>query len=140
MIFFQITGGHALGGGYSLYSTLYGLIIDNILEMKMVDARGKAVTVNPTKNTDLWWALRGVGSGYIGLVTSYKLKIFKAKDVRLTSVRIQYKIKDFQYVMESYFKFLDWIKQNEPSVASFVIAVNGNLLFLIFNAFIIKDH
>lgn len=119
-------GGHGLGGGVGFFSGLYGLVIDNIIEIKMVDASGNAVTVNPTHNPDLWWALRGVGAGYVGLVTCYKLKMFKAKDLKLTSVQLQYKLKDFQSVMESYFGWLDWVKQNEPTVYSAIFAVNGN--------------
>lgn len=59
-------GGLTLGGGIGYFSSLYGLVIDNLLEMNMVDARGNAVVVSPKHNVDLWWALRGVGPGYIG--------------------------------------------------------------------------
>lgn len=118
-------GGHAIGGGIGYYSGLYGLVIDNLLEIKMVDARGNAVVVNPTRNPDLWWAMRGVGPGYIGLVTSFKLKMFKAKDLNLTFVQIRYKVKDFPNVMASYFKWLDWVKQKEPSIFSVVNIANG---------------
>lgn len=61
-------GGLALGGGVGYFSSLYGLVIDNLLEINMVDARGNAVLVNPKHNADLWWALRGIGPGYIGCV------------------------------------------------------------------------
>lgn len=59
-------GGLALSGGAGFFTGLYGLVIDNILEMNMVDASGNAVLVDPNNNVDLWWALRGVGPGYIG--------------------------------------------------------------------------
>lgn len=122
-------GGHAIGGGVGYFSPFYGLALDNILEIKMVDARGNAVTVNPIQNHDLWWAMRGVGPGYIGLVTSVKLKIFKAAELKLTFVQIRYGLKDFTNVMERYFKWLDWVKQNEPGVQSIIFAVNGELSF-----------
>lgn len=118
-------GGHVIGGGVGYFSPYYGLVLDNLLEIQLVDARGNALTVNPTQNDDLWWAMRGVGPGYIGLVTSVKLKMFKAKDLKLTFARIRYSLKDFKNVMDGYFKWLDWVKRNEPLVQSVVFAVNG---------------
>lgn len=118
-------GGHSIGGGVGYFSPLYGLVIDNILEINLVDARGNAVTANSTHNTDLLWAMRGVGPGYIGMVTSVKIKLFKAKDIKLTFSQIRYRLKDFKNVMESYVKWLDWVKQNEPTVSSVVFVVNG---------------
>lgn len=119
-------GGHSIGGGVGYFSSLYGLVVDNILEMKLVDARGNAVTVNPTHNTDLWWAMRGVGPGYIGIVTGIKLKMFKAKDLKLTFTQIRYRVKDFQDVIGNYTQWLDWVKGNEPSVMSTINVVNGS--------------
>ncbi|KAJ6638688.1 Xylooligosaccharide oxidase [Pseudolycoriella hygida] len=119
-------GGHGIGGGYGIYSTLYGLVIDNLLEIEMVDAQGNAVTVNPNRNSDLWWAMRGVGPGYIGLVTSYKLKMFKAKNLKLTHVRVAYKNKDLPLVVEQYTKWLDWAKRNNESVNAIVSATSDN--------------
>lgn len=119
-------GGHSIGGGVGYFSSLYGLVIDNLLEMKLVDARGNAVTVNSTHNADLWWAMRGVGPGFIGMVTSVKIKMFKARDVKLTFTQVRYKLKDFKNVMENYTNWLDWVKLNEPSVASVVFVVNGS--------------
>ncbi|KAJ6644493.1 Xylooligosaccharide oxidase [Pseudolycoriella hygida] len=111
-------GGFVMGGGYSLYSSLYGLAIDNLLEINMVDAQGNAVTANPTQNTDLWWAMRGVGAGYIGLVTSFKLKMFRARDLKLTIAQRMFNGEDFPNVMDNYVKWLDWVKQNDETVTT----------------------
>jgi FAD/FMN-containing dehydrogenase len=35
--------GHAVGGGQGFLSRLYGLLSDNILEMKAVNAQGKSI-------------------------------------------------------------------------------------------------
>lgn len=119
-------GGHAIGGGVSYFSSLYGLVIDNILEMEVVDGRGNVVTVNENRNTDLWWALRGVGPGYIGMVTNIKLKMFKAKDLKLTLTQIRWQIKDFQNLIGNYSEWLDWARQNEPHVMSIIYVFNDN--------------
>ncbi|KAJ6641251.1 Xylooligosaccharide oxidase [Pseudolycoriella hygida] len=117
-------GGHAIGGGLGYFSALYGLVIDNILEMELVDAQGNALTANPTENTDLWWAMRGVGPGYIGLVTSIKIKMFKAKDLKLTFTQIRYPLKEFKNVMGNFTNWLDWVKENDPTVQSVIFMVN----------------
>lgn len=125
-------GGLVIGGGTGFFASLYGLVIDNLLEIEMVDARGNAITVNKTHNTDLWWAMRGVGPGYIGIVTSVKLKVFKAKDLKLTLVQIRYHNRSFKNVMGSYIEWLDWAKKNDPSINSVVIILSGKMLQLFY--------
>ncbi|XP_037051829.1 uncharacterized FAD-linked oxidoreductase YgaK-like [Bradysia coprophila] len=118
-------GGLVLGGGIGYFSALYGLVIDNLLEINMVDARGNSVQVDRNHNVDLWWAMRGIGSGYIGLVTSVKLKAFRADELELIFVQMKYHNRSFKTVMGSYIKWLDWTKKNDPSIAS-VIAIRGD--------------
>lgn len=121
-------GGLAIGGGIGYFSTYYGLVIDNLVEIKMVDARGRAITVNRILNTDLWWAMRGVGPGYIGIVTSLKLKVFDAKDLKITSVMFRFCNRSFKSVMGSYVKWLDWVKENDPKINSVITIRHGHLL------------
>ncbi|KAG0229208.1 hypothetical protein BGW41_003148 [Actinomortierella wolfii] len=71
-------GGHALGGGLGMISRKYGMLTDNIVGMKMIDATGQILQVNATSNADLFWALRGAGSGSFGLVTEFKIHAYKA--------------------------------------------------------------
>jgi FAD/FMN-containing dehydrogenase len=53
---------------------LYGFGVDNILSINLVTAKGSAITVD-SRNTDLWWALRGAGPN-IGIVTSTAMKAY----------------------------------------------------------------
>ncbi|KAF8335464.1 uncharacterized protein EI90DRAFT_3287957 [Cantharellus anzutake] len=68
--------GFTLAGGCSPFSRSYGLGIDNVLEMTIVTAAGKVVTVrrediSPQKK-DLFWALRGGGGGNFGILLEFK--------------------------------------------------------------------
>ncbi|XP_055350326.1 uncharacterized protein LOC129596946 [Paramacrobiotus metropolitanus] len=63
-------GGYTLGGGHSILSTVFGLAVDNVLEMTVVTADGQLLTANSCQNKDLFWALRGGGGGTFGVVTS----------------------------------------------------------------------
>ena len=49
------------GGGHSGLSAKFGLGVDNAVEMEVVTPTGQLVTANECKNTDLFWAMRGVG-------------------------------------------------------------------------------
>lgn len=95
-------GGLALGGGIGYFSSMYGLVIDNLLEITMVDASGTIVRVNEKQNPDLWWAMRGVGPGYIGILTSVKLRMFKADQLKLTFLRIRFHNNNFHNVLHRY--------------------------------------
>ena len=112
-----------IGIGY--FSTMYGLVIDNLVEINMVDASGNAITVNKTHNEDLWWAMRGIGPGYIGLVTSVKLKVFKADDLKLTYLKLRFNNTCFKSVMGNYPKWLDWVEKNDPYINSVITIRSG---------------
>ncbi|KAJ3194583.1 hypothetical protein HDU67_004664, partial [Dinochytrium kinnereticum] len=82
-------GGHALGGGFGLLSRQLGLMVDTVVEMVVVNAKGDILVVNDQTDAELFWALRGAGGGNFGIVTSFKVKIFKAPP-KLAIIQIQW--------------------------------------------------
>ncbi|KAK3936141.1 hypothetical protein QBC46DRAFT_461661 [Diplogelasinospora grovesii] len=61
--------GATIGGGVGRWQGLHGLIIDNLLSVRMVTADGNLITVSNTSYPDLWWAVRGAAANF-GLITS----------------------------------------------------------------------
>jgi FAD/FMN-containing dehydrogenase len=53
-------GGYLTGGGHSPLGAVFGLAVDNIVEIQMVTPTGDLVTANECLNSDLFWAMKGV--------------------------------------------------------------------------------
>ena len=71
------TGGYGQGGGHSLFSPSFGLAVDNVLQIELVTADGRVRVVNPCRDPELFFALRGGGGGTFGVVTSITYKLHK---------------------------------------------------------------
>jgi FAD binding domain len=70
--------GLALGGGIGFTSRKHGLTCDNVLEVRIVDARGELLVCDRDMHEDLYWACRGGGGGSFGIVTSFRLRVHPA--------------------------------------------------------------
>ncbi|PNP44987.1 hypothetical protein TGAMA5MH_03402 [Trichoderma gamsii] len=57
-------GGLTLGGGMGWLTGLYGTVVDNLVEAKIVVADGRILSVSENENADLFWAIRGAGHNF----------------------------------------------------------------------------
>ncbi|WP_239335163.1 FAD-binding oxidoreductase [Frankia sp. CiP3] len=80
-------GGHVLGGGIGMLVRSRGLLIDSLVGLTVVDARGRILAVDETNHADLLWASRGGGGGNFGIVTSYTFKMRPISDVTLFTMK-----------------------------------------------------
>ncbi|KAG8896503.1 hypothetical protein FRC00_005846 [Tulasnella sp. 408] len=62
-------------GGFGFQTRLRGLSVDALVEVEMVLADGRIITVNEREHPDLWWAVRGAGSAF-GIAIRYKAKAY----------------------------------------------------------------
>ncbi|RWS26009.1 hypothetical protein B4U80_13019, partial [Leptotrombidium deliense] len=66
------------GGYYGVISRKYGLAIDTVKTFEIVTAIVTVKQVSEKRNADLFWTLRGAGSGNFGVVTKICVKLFNA--------------------------------------------------------------
>jgi FAD/FMN-containing dehydrogenase len=70
--------GLTLGGGVGVLGRGYGTTSDQVLAAQIVLADGRTVDCSDDREAELFWALRGGGSGTFGVVTSLTLRTVPA--------------------------------------------------------------
>ena len=70
-------GGYLLQGGYAWNGSKLGMACESVLGLDMVTAEGELVHANKNENADLYWAARGSGAGFFGVVVRFHLKLYK---------------------------------------------------------------
>jgi hypothetical protein len=60
--------GVTIGGGVGRYQTYHGLLIDQLLSVRIALANGDVVTASATDNPDLFWGIRG-GGAHLGIIS-----------------------------------------------------------------------
>src|SRR5215471_7490280 len=66
--------GLTLGGGLGWLMGKYGLALDNLTSLELVNAQGELMLASKTDETDLFWATRG-GGGNFGIATALEYQL-----------------------------------------------------------------
>jgi FAD/FMN-containing dehydrogenase len=74
-------GGYLLQGGYGWNSKVLGPACESVLGLQVVTADGDTLYCDPQQHADLYWAARGSGPGFFGVVTSFTLRLHPRADV-----------------------------------------------------------
>ena len=72
-----VVGGYTAGGGHGVFTSIYGMAADNVLEWEVVTAQGDHIVATPKKHTDLYWALSGGGAGTFAVVVSMVTRVYR---------------------------------------------------------------
>ncbi|MBB3290396.1 MULTISPECIES: FAD-binding oxidoreductase [unclassified Rhizobium] len=78
--------GHILGGGYGFLARAYGLALDSLTNIRLIDVKGNIVVANASTNKDLFWASRGGGGGSFGVVFELTIRVHAVDTVDVFSV------------------------------------------------------
>jgi FAD/FMN-containing dehydrogenase len=89
--------GYLLGGGFGWNSGQWGIACHSVEAAEVVLADGEARWVSATESPEIFWAVRGSGPEFFGVVTRYRLKLQRLPGAIRTSVRV-YSIEDVKAV------------------------------------------
>lgn len=79
-------GGFLIAGGQGWFMQGWGMTADRwLMQMEIVTADGQILICNRNENADLFWAARGGGMGFFGIVTKFWGRTTKAKTLYHTS-------------------------------------------------------
>ena len=91
-------GGYLLQGGFGWNSGRWGMACESVLAIDLVTADGELIHANSKQNTDYFWAARGAGCAYFGLVTRFYLKLHPLPPGIMTS-RYIFEVADLDEVL-----------------------------------------
>jgi FAD/FMN-containing dehydrogenase len=68
-------GGYLLQGGYGWNGRVHGPACESVEAIDVVTARGELVRADDSSHPDLYWAARGAGPGFFGVVTRFHVRL-----------------------------------------------------------------
>lgn len=68
-------GGYLLQGGFGWHGRKLGMACESVIGLDIVTAEGELVHASEAENTDLFWAARGSGGGFFGVVVCFYLNL-----------------------------------------------------------------
>src|ERR1700752_3671574 len=101
-------GGYLLQGGYGWNSPAVGPACESVLGVEVVTADGEQIYCDPENHPDLYWAARGSGPGFFGVVTSFKLRIHRRPAVLGTCL--------YMYPIEFADEVFTWGRSISPEI------------------------
>jgi FAD/FMN-containing dehydrogenase len=69
-------GGYLLQGGFAWNGRKLGMACESVIGLDIVTADGEFVHASPSENADLYWAARGSGGGFFGVVVRFHLRLY----------------------------------------------------------------
>lgn len=111
-------GGYLLQGGFGWNSRKLGMACENVIGLDIVTANGELVHANEHENSDLYWAARGSGPGFFGVVVRFYLRLHP-KPKYIGAILHLYRMKH----LEEVFRWAAEIGPSVPPAVEFQISV-----------------
>ncbi|MFT3905445.1 MAG: FAD-binding oxidoreductase [Steroidobacteraceae bacterium] len=102
-------GGFLMCGGFGWNSRAWGNGCANVLAVDVVTAEGELIRADATQNQDYYWAVRGSGPGFFGVVTRFLLRVHPLPPV--------FRHTAHSYPLEALEDLLGWAMEAGKSVA-----------------------
>jgi hypothetical protein len=109
-------GGYILTGGYGFNGKSLGAAATNLKAFDMVTADGELIRVDADSHPDYFWAARGGGYGFFGVIVRMQLTLHDAPKL-ITQSMITYSVDDFEEVASW---FLDSLDTFDPALMTLV--------------------
>lgn len=105
-------GGYLLQGGFGWNSRALGMACESVLAIDYVDGDGELRHASPEENADIYWAARGSGPGFFGVVTRFHLRLYRRP--RVIGARLGI------YPIDTFEEILRWTHRVGPDVSTTV--------------------
>ncbi len=116
-------GGFLLQGGYGWNGRKTGIACQSILGMDIVTADGELIHASETENADLFWAARGSGPGFFGVVLKFYLKLYPLPPYRAI-IAHDFAIKH----LEDVYRWAYEVGPEIPKAVEFQMLMSKNML------------
>lgn len=80
--------GYLLGGGVGWNSAEWGFACFSVTAAEVILADGRAITASAVEHPDIFWAVRGAGPEFFGIVVAYHLALKPAAKATTTTIRV----------------------------------------------------
>ena len=101
--------GYLLGGGFGWNAGMWGPACFSVRAIDVVTADGRLRHASPESEPDLFWAARGAGPGFFGVVTRFHLQVHPLPRAMRTSTYV--------YPLEELPAVVDWLNRAAPALS-----------------------
>lgn len=107
--------GLTLGGGIGLLNRIYGLTCDSVKSIIFLTAKAEIIEVNADSYPDLFWALRGAGTGSYGIALGFNFQMYHVPALSYYELRWEWNKEVIPHVIKAWQK---WIQTLPDSITS----------------------
>lgn len=105
-------GGYLLQGGFGWNSRALGLACESVVALDYVDGDGELRHASADENADVYWAARGAGPGFFGVVTRFHLRLYHRPAIIGAHLGV--------YPIDKFEEILRWCHRVSPEVPTSV--------------------